>query len=296
MRFSQDPIHISPRMLPRRWGRAAAPAWCATAPRPDAPIGEIWLAHPNNVAEPGRHIGALVADAPAAMLGELGRAPPSVRLVLTDEPSDAVRAEGQPSLWSMLESPLDNVITAKEVDDLAPRRIRARRGDLIRTEPGAVLHFGAGLTALEVRSNFSPTNSANPLRVQRIARPADRVDRATWLRDPALSVEAWTLPELSVLEPDGETCHVFVALSPGAYVDGRALNRGDAFLLPAEGRRVMLAGRGAQIMAAYPDLAPTSIWKRLRPPSPAAMAIDPALSQRFHVSALSEAPVTRAAA
>ena len=95
-----------------------------------------------------------------------------------------------------------------------------------------------------------------------------------------MSVELWTLPKLSYLEPDGETCHVLMALTPGVAIDGHALSRGEAIFLPAEGRRVAMTGEGAQLVVAYPDLVPTEIWKRPRPPRPAALALDPATAMR----------------
>lgn len=275
MTFTQEPIAIVPRMLPRRWGRDAAPAWCATAPRPEAAIGEIWLAHANNMTSDGRHLGERLADAPREMLGELGRVAPSIRVVITDEPSDAISSDGAVSMWRMLEAPLDSVVGVRNRDGAPTRQVRARRGDMFRAEAGASLAFGGGVIALETRANFAPLNWSPEAQLRRLDGAPDRAERATWFRDVALSVEQWTLPELSLLEPDGETCHVLVALTPGAALDGRQLNRGDTVLLPAQGRRCVLSGRGAQMLIAYPDLAPTEIWKRVHPPGPAALAVDP---------------------
>lgn len=275
MTFTQEPIAIVPRMLPRRWGRDAAPAWCANAPRPEAAIGEIWLAHANNMTGDGRHLGERLAGAPREMLGELGRVAPSIRVVITDEPSDALSSDGAVSMWRILEAPLDSVAGARDRDGAPTRQLRARRGDMFRAEAGASLVFGGGVTALETRANFAPRNRAPQAQLRRLDSASDRTDRVTWFRDVALSVEQWTLPEVSFLEPDGETCHVLVALTPGAALDGRHLNRGDTVLLPAQGRRCVLSGRGAQVLIAYPDLAPTEIWKRVHAPGPAALAIDP---------------------
>ncbi len=280
MTFSADPIRLHPRLLPRRWGREAVPAWCESAPRPPAPIGEIWIAHAHNMTSDGAHFGALLADAPQAMLGELGRAPPTLRLITTTEPSDPILAEGAVGLWRILEGPLDAKVNIYGGEGAPPRAMRCRRGDLVRVGAGARLVFPASVTALEARANFTPTNTPSAARAQKLLAASEKRHRAAWLRDPAMSVELWTLPKLSYLEPDGETCHVLMALTPGVTVDGRVLSRGDAIFLPAEGRRVSMTGEGAQVLAAYPDLVPTEIWKHPQPPRPAALALDPATVMR----------------
>jgi hypothetical protein len=242
-------------------------------------VGEIWLAHPHNITAGGVHLGAEIARDPQKMLGELGRAPPSLRLIVTDEPSDALSADGPVALWRVLESPLDGAVTLYESDRARPRQVRARRGDLLRVPREAKLVLPAGMTALEARANFAPNNQPSAQRAQRLLAASEKKHRDAWLRDPAMSVELWTLPEISFLEPDGETCHVIMALTPGVSIDGEVLSRGDAVFLPAKGRRAVLTGRGAQIVVAYPDLIPTSIWKTPHTPKPAALAIDPAFTQ-----------------
>ncbi len=243
-------------------------------------MGEIWLAHPHNVTAGGMHLGAQIARDPQTMLGELGRAPPSLRLIVTDEPSDPLSADGPVALWRILESPLDGGVTLYENDGSRPRQVRARRGDLLRVAHETKLVVPAGMTALEVRANFAPNNQPSAQRAQRLLAASEKKHRDAWLRDPAMSVELWTLPELSFLEPDGESCHLIMALTPGVSFDGEAMSRGDAVFLPAEGRRAVLTGRGAQIVVAYPDLIPTSIWKTPHTPRPAALAIDPAFAQK----------------
>jgi hypothetical protein len=111
-----------------------------------------------------------------------------------------------------------------------------------------------------------------------------------------MSVEVWTLPEVSFLEPDGETCHVLMALAPGAAIDGEVLSRGDAVFLPANGRRAVLTGKGAQLIVAYPDLIPTQIWKHGHAPKPAALAVDPALLEQVNSLATMHHPALRPAA
>jgi hypothetical protein len=275
---SADTVRIHPRFLPRRWGRERAPAWCAGSPRPPGPIGEIWIAHPFNTTRNGEHLGALIAHNPRPLLGELGRAPPTLRLVITDEPSEPIASEGPVTLWRMLECPLDAAINVYERNDPLGREVQRRRGELLRINDRAHLVFPAGATALEVRATFSPTNQPSPVRAHSVPAVSEKRHRLVWLRDPALSVELWTLPELSFVEPDGETCHLLVALTPGIAIDGEPLSRGDALFLPADGKRATLTGRGAQLAVAYPDLLPTQIWKHPLAPKPAAMALDPALA------------------
>jgi hypothetical protein len=286
-----DPIHIAPRMLPRRWGRVEAPAWCAGAARPPGRIGEIWLTDAKNVTRDGVHLGELLAAAPNDVLGDLGRAPPSLRLILTEEPSDEVRCDAPVSLWSVLEAPLDGVMSVRDRVGYPERTIRARRGALMRAEQDTGLWFGPCFTALEARANFKPNNEVRRPRLVRIQSTSAKPDRAVWLRDAALSVELWTLPEMSWLEPDGETCHVLTALTPGVLIDGRTLSRGDTVLLPAAGRRALLRGPGAQVLVAYPDVVPTQIWKPARPPATAARALDPANFTRAHTQAYGQMPL-----
>jgi len=280
MTFSADPIRLHPRLLPRRWGRDTIPACCAGAPRPPAPIGEIWIAHAHNTTSEGVHFGAILAQAPQSILGELGRAPPTLRLITTAEPSDPILAEGALCLWRILEAPLDAEVNIYGGDGAPPRAMPCRRGDLVRVGAGARLVFPASVTALEARVNFTARNAPSAARAQKLLAASEKRHRAAWLRDPAMSVELWTLPKLSYLEPDGETCHVLMALTPGVTIDGHALSRGDAIFLPAEGRRTSMTGEGAQVVAAYPDFVPTEIWKHARPPRPAALALDPARVMR----------------
>lgn len=293
MRFTKEPIRIQPRMLPRRWGRGAAASWCAKAVRPEGAVGEIWIAHPHNITASGAHLGAEIAREPQIMLGELGRAPPSLRLFITDEPSDPIVSDAPVALWRILESPLDGAINLYESEHTRPRQVRARRDDLIRVPSSAHLVLSPGMTALEARANFTPNNQP-PQRAHRLVATSEKKHRNVWLRDPAMSIENWTLPELSFLEPNGETCHFIFALTPGVSIDGEALSRGDAVFLPAEGRRAALTGRGAQVVVAYPDLVPTDIWKTPHAPKPAALGLDPALAHSPRLNAY--APFGRAAA
>jgi hypothetical protein len=225
------------------------------------------------------------------MLGELGRAPPTLRLIITDEPSDPIACDGPIALWRLLDCPLDAVINVYEREAARGHDVRCRRGDLLRIDNSARLVFPGGMTALEIRATFSPSNRSLPARAHRILPASEKRHRTVWLRDPAMSVELWTLPEVSFVEPDGETCHVLVALTPGAAIDGEPLSRGDAVFVPAEAKRATLTGKGAQIAVAYPDLVPTQIWKHGRTPKPAALALDPALTECLRTCVVAPATV-----
>ena len=160
MGFTADPIRIRPRMLPRSWGKENVSAWCEGAPRPPGAIGEIWLAQANNMTADGAHLGALAARAPQAALGEVGRAPPTLRLVFTAEPNHPLASESPLSLWRVLEAPLDSVVSLIDACGSKPRLLRCRRGDLFRVGEGAKLCFSAGVTALEARASFAPHASS----------------------------------------------------------------------------------------------------------------------------------------
>jgi hypothetical protein len=263
-------------MLPRRWGREELSDWCLGVPRPPAPVGEIWSSHGANPANDAQPLDAMVRDDPSRMLGDLGRAPPSVRLILTGEPTDPIEHDGRLALWRVLESPIDAALTAATPNGRI-RRIRGRRGDIVRVDDQVSLCFDAGVAAIEVRPSFNPDNGApraNPVR--RVLASRERSERQTWLRDAALSVELWTLPESSTIHPDGETCHVLTALTPGVCIDGRTLARGQSVFVPAQASAAVLTGRGAQLMVSYPDLVPTNIWRHTPHPDPVHMAMSQA--------------------
>jgi hypothetical protein len=255
-----DPIFVTPRMLPRRWGRADIGEWCAEAPKPRAQIGEVWTFHPGNVTDGGVHFGRYLNSAPQDMLGHLGRCPPALRLVFTDAETDPLFSDAGVALWRILEAGLGASCAAGG----APRgtaRLRCQAGDVFRVSDEGWLNFSPGVVALEARASFRPRNEVAPEPpVMRLSRDVWQT-RTTLLRDTAMSVEVWRLSEQSRLEPDGATCHVLMSLSPGITLDGRALRKGEAALIPACGRRVQLCGSGAELLVAYPDVVATSIWR-----------------------------------
>jgi hypothetical protein len=271
-----DPVFVTPRMLPRVWGRADLGDWCASAPRPDAPIGEVCALHAYNATESGEHLGKLITDAPADMLGDLGRAPPALRLVLTDAHTGLLR-HNAPALWRVLEaeaaSTIDIVSTAE--NDRRSSTKQCKSGDTYRVGAEGAIGFSGGVVAVEARANFRPRNADTP--IPPVARLAARTraddKRIALLREPSLSVEVWTLPARSRLTPDGETCHALMALSPGIAVDGRPLAKGEVVFVPAYGRNLQLTGANSKALIVYPDREPTSIWQRWPTPDPGALAL-----------------------
>jgi GGDEF domain-containing protein len=129
----------------------------------------------------------LLADDPETMLGELGRAPPALRLAITAEPSDPIESHGPVSLRRMLECPLDAGVNIYEREGARPCQVRCPRGDLLRVSDGARLVLPEGASALEVRANFVPNNQPNTQRAQRLLAASEKKHRTSWLRDPAMT-------------------------------------------------------------------------------------------------------------
>lgn len=266
--MAREPIFLTPRMLPRRWGRDQLGAWCETTPRPAARIGEIWSCQAANKTDDGGALGERIQSDPSDMLGDLGRAPPLVRLMLAGEPSDPIVHQPPLAFMHIAESPLDGAITLSERGRRS-RRLRCKRGDLFRFDDAFTYGLDAGVTALEVRPSFTPENSTTRSQtIRRLTSVSERNARQVWLRDTPLSVELWTLPETSVIAPDGETCHVLTALTPGVTIAGKPLARGQSVFVPAQGASATINGQGAQLMVSYPDLVPTKIWRYRPDPGP----------------------------
>ena len=272
MRSTLGPIFLTPRMLPRRWGRADLGAWFDNAPRPRFPIGEVWSAHPSNTADDGRHLGAHLVEAPE-MLGDLGRAPPSLRLIFTDATAAPLASDAHVAFWRVLEAPSGAQCMTSEADGRKPRALRCRTGDAFRVSYQARLQFPRGVIALEARASFAPRNSAHRVPALLRLSPETKPARATLLRDGAMSVERWSLPKESEIHPDGETCHMLMALTQGVSLDGRALAQGEAAFIPANARPMRLHGAGARVLAAYPDMVPTAIWRIAPEPDPSGAAL-----------------------
>ena len=254
-----DPIFVTPRFVERDWGRSDIGEW---GPASAGQIGEAWLHDVANLTDQGP-LGRKLAATSRGMLGDLGRAPPKVRMVFPGR-AMSIKSTGPVSLWTLLEPGYVSYID----DETAFHR----PGERMRAYEGAAVTLAAGSVALEISSTFLPTNDGldGPL-VARLP-PVSSRTRATLFRDPSLSVESWLLPEWSRVVPDGETCHVLTAMTSGVTVDGRRLSPGQTVFIPAWGRPldVTAARAGAKVTVAYPESRPTSVWRHTPGPDPAA--------------------------
>lgn len=253
-----DPIFVAPRAVERDWGRKDLGEWASLFPHRSGKVAEAWLHDAANLTDKGPFGRWLASDA-ATLLGDVGRAPPRVRLVFPGQSAE-IASTAPVSFWTVLEPGV--------AADGMPGR---RPGERIRAYEGARVSLPAGSVALEVSSVFQPAN--RPLAEEPSAirlPPVSRRPRATLVREDALSVEMWTLPQWSRLAPDGETCHVVTALTPGVTLGGRRLRQGETVFMPAWGRPVDLLARepAARVVVSYPDRRPTTIWRHSPGPDP----------------------------
>jgi len=251
-----DPIFVTPRVVRRDWGRDDLGDWGRLAPIADGPVGEVWLQDAANATDNGP-LGRRLSSNCAEMFGDLGRAPPRMRLVFPAYDAE-IPSTAPLSFWTLLEP------------GYGAGSATRRSGERIRAYEGAAVALPAGSVALEVSSAFQPDNDFvdEPCLIR--LPPVSKRTRATLAREDALSVEMWTLPERSRLSPDGETCHVIMALTPGVVLDGRQLKMGEAAFIPAHGRAIDLTTRQpvAKAIVAYPDRTPTAIWRHTPGPGP----------------------------
>jgi hypothetical protein len=253
-----DPIFVKQRPVARAWGASDTGQWLRD--RSETTIGEAWILDAANASDTGP-LGRRLAAQPDGMLGDLGRAPPRIRLVFPGQPA-RVTSTAPLSFWTILEPGVSG----------GAESARHRPGERIRTYEGAEVSLAAGSVAIEVSPTFIPANASN-LEPQVITMPpVSYRARASLVREDALSVETWLLPEWSRVVPDGETCHVLTALSQGVTVDGRKLGPGEAVFVPAWGRPldISAAERGCKLLVAYADRTPTAIWQHTPGPDPAA--------------------------
>jgi hypothetical protein len=253
-----EPVFVTPRRAPQPWGRVGLGEWTGRLSDADGPVGEIWLHDAANATEAGA-LGSMIARDSTGMLGDLGRAPPRMRLVFPGQ--DVELASSAPfSFWLFLEPGWAS----------DGRQGARRSGERIRAYEGAAIELSAGSIALEVAASFQPDNSADDKPSAIRLPPVSKRARATLVREHALSVETWLLPESSRLIPDGETCHVITALTRGVTLDGCTLAPGQAVFLPAAGRTALLHARrpDARVLIAYPDRTPTGIWRHAPGPDP----------------------------
>jgi hypothetical protein len=255
-----DPIFVTPRPVQRHWGRVDLGDWTGKRRTPDAPVAEAWLLDPANSTDAGP-LGRRITRQSTSVLGDLGRVPPRIRLVFPGK-TMTLKSASPMSFWTVLEPGVASLADG----------MQHRTGERIRAYEGADVTFAEGSVALEVSASFLPTNDADP-RPQIIRLPPVSVRaRATLFRENGLSVETWLLPEWSRIVPDGETCHVLVPLGAGVRIDGRTLLSGEAVLVPAHGRPLDIVAerQGARLLVAYPDRAPTAVWRHAPGPDPAA--------------------------
>jgi hypothetical protein len=256
-----DPIFLTPRPIARDWGLADPGIWSSTTADGHA-VGEIWALAPDTQTDEGRSLGDVIREAPQPMLGDAGRAPPKLRMVLAGADVKVVPT-APTSLWCIIERRRNATRLDKTQGPLG-----VPPGDNQIPAAPALIELTGGMIAVEACSVFEPTNlpvSVAPL----VELPSVSASmRSTLMRRPALSVEAWRLPDESRIEPDGETCHVLFALSRGVLIDGRELRPGQAVFVPAQGRTFALSGAGGRLLTAYPDRTPTQIWRHLPGPDP----------------------------
>jgi hypothetical protein len=257
-----DPIFVTPRLVQRDWGRADLGDWIRTSRDMCENVAEAWLIDPANATDAGP-LGRRIARQTSGVMGDLGRAPPKIRLVFPGRRA-SIKSTSPVSLWTVLE-PGVGAISGHE-------GVVHRTGERIRAYEGAEVLLADGCVALEVSAAFQPNNETdNEPQIIRLPPVSSRA-RATLFRETGLSVESWTLPEWSRIVPDGETCHALVALGGGVRIDGRTLTSGETVLAPACGRPLDITAlqRGAKLLVAYPDNKPTAIWRHTPGPDPAA--------------------------
>lgn len=273
-----DPIFVKPRSIQREWGRID-PGEVWRAIRGAEPTGEAWVHDAANSTDGGPLGRRLAANVPE-MLGDLGRAPPKLRLVFPKH-NIALQSTAPVSFWTIIE-PGEGPPEANH----ASHRVGAR----IRAYEGAEIALAAGCVALEVSAAFQPNNEGDGEPSLICLPPVSNRIRATLFREASLSVETWNLPERSRLVPDGETCHVIMPLTQGVAIDGRGIHPGESVFLPAWGRPVEVTARvGAKALVAYPDRTPTAIWRHLSAPDPIGGLLPKPAPARSNVSAVSGA-------
>ncbi len=275
-----DPIFVKPRLVQHDWGRNDPGGWWKGAIGGAGPTGEAWVHDAANRTDSGP-LGRRLAANIAGMLGDLGRAPPRLRLVFPNQ-NVTLKSTAPVSFWTIVE-PGDGLPEA----DHASHRTGAR----IRAYEGAEIALAAGCVALEVSAAFQPNNEGDGEPSLICLPPVSNRIRATLFREASLSVETWSLPERSRLVPDGETCHVLTPLTPGVVIDGRRLPPGEAVFLPAWGRAVdVTASRvGVKALVAYPDRTPTAVWRHTSSPDPMGGLLPKPEPGRTFVHAVSQA-------
>lgn len=154
------------------------------------------------------------------------------------------------------------------------RQHAARVGDTILIPAGTVHAIGAGLVVLEVQDPIDVTyrlfdyGRPRALQVEEALSVADlgasravihvatHAARETVAVGPRFVLERLDAPAGVTLHPDGNREHILVPLADAATLDGRALARGTAVLVPAVGDAVRIAGAAVAVLHAGPGPSP----------------------------------------
>lgn len=184
-----QPVFLEPKFVERVWGvQDLRPLYDKVS---EAPIGEVWLSSNDIATSEGQNLGALVASAGAALLGEKvppaagGRFPILVKFLFTAEklsvqvhPDDTygLAHEGQPGkteMWYVLGAEPHASIALGFKDFIEPIQVKQaiyekNLEDLLRwwpvepkqawfTPAGSVHAIGAGLRICEIQQNSDVT-------------------------------------------------------------------------------------------------------------------------------------------
>lgn len=196
-------------------------------------------------------------------------------------------ASGKDEAWHVLEAVPDAAVWAGFPAPVTPARLRAaaadgsvlallrrltvRAGDTVRVAAGTVHAIGAGLVLLEVQDPVHVTcrlydrGRPRPLQAEEALAVADLAaaygrGRATDpapaspggrvpARAPRFAAERHDVGSGPIVHPDGARYHILVPFAPGVLLDGRALRRGTAAVVPARGCMAALGGAGGAPVA-----------------------------------------------
>lgn len=211
-------------------------------------------------------------------------APLSVQVHPTDVAAHAsgVLASGKDEAWHVLEATSDaqvwigfhqpvtaSMLRATSADGTVlslMRRHAVRTGETLFVPAGTVHAIGAGLVLLEVQDPIDVTyrlfdyGRPRPLQIDEALSVADLrssrvvIGTATMATRQILAVAPrFVLERIEsengfTLRSDGSREHIVVPLADGATVDGRALARGSAVLVPAMGDPVGIAGAAVAVL------------------------------------------------
>lgn len=219
-------------------------------------------------------------------------APLSVQVHPTDAAARAscTLASGKDEAWYILEATSDaqvwigfnqpvtaSMLRAASADGTVlslMRRRAVRTGETIFIPAGTVHAIGAGLVVLEVQDPIDVTyrlfdyGRPRPLQVDEAISVADlrssrvsvsaatKAARQTLAIGPRFVLERFDAADGFTLRPDSYREHIVVPLADGATLEGRALPRGAAALLPATGDAARIAGTAIAVLHPGPGPSP----------------------------------------